>query len=67
MVHKVVWQKSIPAQIRLRILYISNSEGQVDGFAEQLTFAKRLKKNFVRDKRGFGPLRRASGTEGGAG
>ena len=35
-------QKSIPAQIRQRILYISNDEGYVDGFVQELTFAKRL-------------------------
>ena len=35
-------QKSIPAQIRQRILYISHDKGYVDGFVQELTFAKRL-------------------------
>ena len=34
-------QKSIPTQIRQLILYISNIEGQVDGFVGVLTSAKR--------------------------
>ena len=35
--HEVVWQKSIPTQICLIILYISHSEGCVDGFVGELT------------------------------
>ena len=38
--NEVVLQKSIPAQIRLVILYISNDEGYVDEFVRELTFAK---------------------------
>jgi hypothetical protein len=45
-VDKVVLQKSIPAQIRQRILYISINEGYVDGFVWELTFAERLDKHF---------------------
>ena len=48
-VYKVVLQKSIPAQIRQLILdyyYISNNKGYVDGFVGELTFAKRLYKQF---------------------
>ena len=38
-VHKVVSQKSIPAQIRLLILYISDNKGQVGGSVNvNLTF-----------------------------
>ena len=37
---KVVLQKSIPPQIRQPILHISNSKGEVDGFAGELTFAE---------------------------
>jgi len=42
-----VFTKSIPAQIRQRILYISNNEGHVDGFVPELTFAERLYKHFT--------------------
>ena len=45
-VFKVVLQKSIPTQIRQRVLYISNSKGYVDGFVEELPSAKRLYKHF---------------------
>ena len=41
-VHTVVLQKSIPAQSRQLILYISNNKGQVDEFWWDWTFAKRL-------------------------
>ena len=44
---QVVLQKSIPAQIRQLILYISNNEGQVDGFVRELSFAKRRYKHFL--------------------
>jgi len=37
---KVVLQKSISAQICQHIVYISNNEGQVDGFVGELTDAK---------------------------
>ena len=40
-------QKSIPAQIRQLILYISKSKGYVDGSVGKLTSAKRLFKHFV--------------------
>ena len=43
-------QKSIPTQIRQLILYISNSEGYVDGFVGEWTCAKRLEKHCVRFK-----------------
>ena len=45
--HKVVLQKSIPAQIRQLILYIYDDEGQVDGFVREPTFAKQLYKFFL--------------------
>ena len=38
---------SIPTHIRLLILYIINSKGQVDGFMGELISAKRLYKHFV--------------------
>ena len=46
-VYNVVLQKSIPAQICERVLYISNSEGYVDDFLRELTFAKQPDKLFV--------------------
>ena len=46
-VYDVVLQKSIPTQIRQLILYISNSQGSVDGFVRELTSAERLSKTFV--------------------
>ena len=46
-VYKVVLQMSIPAQIRQRVLYISNDKGLVDEFARELTFAKQLYKHFL--------------------
>ena len=46
-VYKVVLQKSISAQIRRLILYISNNKGHVDGFVEELTFAKRFYDYFL--------------------
>jgi len=45
--HKVVLQKSNPAQILQLILDISNNKGQVDGFVRELTFAKRLHKHLL--------------------
>jgi hypothetical protein len=42
-------KKSIPAQIRQVILYISDNKGQVDGFVRKLTFAKRLHTHFLCD------------------
>jgi len=39
---RVVFQKSIPPQIRQLILYISNSEGSVDGFVWDVTSADDL-------------------------
>ena len=39
-VFQVVLQKSIPTQIRLLILYISNSKGYVDGFMGGVDFCK---------------------------
>ena len=41
-VFNVVLQKSISAQIRQLILYISNIEGYVDGSVRELASAKRL-------------------------
>ena len=41
-VFNVVLKKSILTQIRQFTLYISNSQGYVDGFGEELTSAKRL-------------------------
>ena len=38
-VDEVVLQRSIPAQIRQIIFYISNDKGSVDGFVQELTFA----------------------------
>ena len=46
-VYQVVLQKSIPAQIRQLILYISNSKGYVDGFVGGVTSAKQLYKYFM--------------------
>ena len=37
---KVVWQKSILANICQLVLYISHDQEQVEGFVEELTFAK---------------------------
>ena len=39
-VSDLCFKKSISAQIRQLILYISNNEGSVDGFVRKLTFAK---------------------------
>jgi hypothetical protein len=39
-------QKSIPAHIRQLVIYVGNSERLVDGRVGELTFAKRLEKNF---------------------
>ena len=47
---KVVLQKSIPAQIRQLILYISNSKGQVDEFVGELTSAKNGLQNTLRER-----------------
>ena len=41
-VYKVVLRKSIPAQIRQFILYISHDKGLVDEFVRELTVAKQL-------------------------
>ena len=46
-VHKVVFEKSIPAQICQLILYISNDKGLVDGFVRELTFARRRHEHFL--------------------
>ena len=46
-IHKVVLQKSIPAQIRRLSLYIGNNEEEVDGFVRELTFAVRLDTHFL--------------------
>ena len=46
-VRKVVLQKSISAKNRQRILYMSENKGQVDGFVEELTFAKQLDQQFL--------------------
>ena len=43
-VFKAVSQKATPPQIRQRILHISNSNGEVDRFLEELTSAKQLLK-----------------------
>ena len=42
-VYTVVLRKSIFAQTRQLILYISNKKGLVDEFVWELTFAKRLR------------------------
>ena len=34
--------RSVAGEARGRLLYISHSEGSVDGFVRELTFAKRL-------------------------
>ena len=47
---KVDSRKSISAQICQLTLDISNSKGLVDGFVREPTFAKRLYKNFRREK-----------------
>ena len=44
---KIVLQKLIPAPIR--ILYINNNKGPLDGFVRESTFAKQLYKHFLRD------------------
>ena len=46
-VHNVVLQKSIPAQIRQRILHMGNRKGYIDGFVRESTYAKRLDKHFL--------------------
>ena len=43
----VVLQKSIPTPIRQLTRYISNGQGQVDGFVRESTFADRLYEHFV--------------------
>ena len=43
-VYKVVLRKSISAQIRQLILFISDNKGSVDGFERELTFTKRFHK-----------------------
>ena len=49
-VFEVVSQKSIPTKIRQCILFMSNSKGQVDAVAGELTCAKRFNKHSVWDK-----------------
>jgi len=46
-IYKVVSQKSIPAQIRQLILYISYDKDLVDGFVQESTFVKRLYEHFL--------------------
>ena len=46
-VYTVVLQNSIPAQILQLILYMSNSEGEVNGFVRELIFANQLCKHFL--------------------
>ena len=41
-VYKVVWQKSIPPQIRQLFLHINGNQEKVDGFVREMAFAKRL-------------------------
>ena len=48
-VYQVLWQKSIPAQIRQLFLHVNKCKKQVDEFVPESTFAKRLK-SFVCDK-----------------
>ena len=48
-VHKVLLQESISARICQLIRYVSDNEEYADGFVRELTFAKRLFKNFMRD------------------
>ena len=45
--YKVVLQKSIPAQNREPILYISNNKESVDEFVQELTCRERLYKHFL--------------------
>ena len=45
--HKVVLQKSIPAQIRQLILYISKNQGQVDEYVREFVVAKRLHQHIL--------------------
>ena len=49
-VHIVFLQKSIPAQIRQLILYISNDKGEVDGYVRETTCSKQVYKSFLGDK-----------------
>ena len=46
-VYNVVLQKSTPPQIRQLILYCYEYNEDVDGFVEELNFAKRLEKRFA--------------------
>ena len=46
-VDKVVFQESIPTQMRQLILYIIDDNGEVDEFVRELTFAKLLCKQFL--------------------
>ena len=55
-VYKVVLQKSIPTQIRQLVLYISNNEGQVDGYVRGLTFVKRRYKRLRARPPGTAPV-----------
>jgi len=58
-VYEVVSQESFPAQIRQLILYISNHKGEVDGFVQELTFAKKLDKHSSRSPGGSRVPRKA--------
>ena len=46
-VHKVVLQKSIPAQICHLILHMGNNKGYVNGFVLELTLAEQIHKHFL--------------------
>ena len=46
-VHRVFLQKPIPAHIRQCIVCVSDYEGHVDGFVQELTLAERLYKHFL--------------------
>ena len=46
-VYKVVFKKSIPAQIRELIIYVSNNKGYVDEFVLELTFSTRLHEHLL--------------------
>ena len=39
--YKLILQKSVPAQIRQRVIDIDNNKGEVGGFVRELTFAER--------------------------
>ena len=52
---RVVLRKSIPTQLRQLVLHISNSEGKIDRFVGELTFAKTTLQNTFCKKRDLGP------------